>query len=139
MVEEAIEAETGGEIDLDVDSGTVTLRGKDGDEFTFSGNEDGIELPGDFPSAIPVYPDAQAIQYAKIGDAVQAGFQIDAAVADVRDWYVAQLEDQDWVIQMNAITPDGGLMVAELEGETLSIMLATGGDQTTIMITLARD
>lgn len=139
MVEEAIEAETGVEVDLDADSGAVTFRGGDGDTFTFSGNEDGIELPGDFPSAIPVYPDAQAIQYAKIGDAVQAGFQIDAAVADVRDWYVAQLEDQDWVIQMNAITPDGGLMVAELEGETLSIMLATDGDQTTIMITLARD
>jgi len=138
-LEEAIEAETGGEVDLDADSGTVTLRGEDGDEFTFSGNEDGIELPGDFPSAIPIYPDAQAIQYAKIGDAVQAGFQIDATVADVRDWYVEQLEAQDWVIQMNAITPDGGLMMATLEEETLSVMLATEDDQTTIMITLARD
>jgi len=139
MVEEAIEAETGGEVDLDADSGTVTLRGEDGDEITFSGSEDGIELPSDFPSAIPIYPDAQAIQYAKIGDAVQAGFQIDAAVGDVRDWYVGQLEEQDWVIQMNAITPAGGLMVAELEGETLSIMLAPEEDQTAIMITLGRD
>ena len=137
MLEEAIEAETGGEIDLDVDSGTVTIRGKDGEAITFAGDEGGIELPDDFPSTIPVYPDARAIQYVNMGDAVQAGFQVEAALNDVRDWYVEQLES--WDMQMNVVTPDGGLMAAELEGETLSIILGTEGTETTIIITLTRD
>lgn len=136
-VEEAIEAETGGEADVDADSGTVTLRGEAG-EVTFAGSEDGIELPEDFPAAIPIYPDALAIQYVSTADGVQAGFQVDAPVGDVRDWYAEQLEEKGWEIQMNAATPDGGMLAAELEGESLSLMLGSDENETTIIVTLSR-
>ena len=140
MLEEAIEAETGGEIDLDVDSGTVTIRGKDGEAITFAGDEGRIELPDDFPSTIPVYPDAQAIQYTNMGNVMRAGFLVDEAATDVRNWYVEQLEDQGWEIQTNVATPDYMLISAELEGETLSLMLGVAENEpTTIVISLTRD
>lgn len=137
VVEEAIEAETGGEADVDANSGTVTLRGEEG-AVTFAGSDGGVELPDDFPDTIPVYPDALAIQYVSTGDGVQAGFRVDAAVGDVRDWYLEQLEDKGWEIQMNAVTPDGGMLAAELEGETLSLMMGSEENETTIIVTLAR-
>jgi hypothetical protein len=139
MVEEAIEAETGGEVDLDAEEGTVTLRGEDGDEMTFTSNEEGIELPDDFPSHVPVHPDARPTQYASIAGAVQAGFRIDAALTDVRDWYVEQLEEGDWTVQMNAVMSEGGLLVAELGDETLSLMMSAEEGETMLMITLGRD
>lgn len=138
-MEAAIEAQTGADVDLDAESGTVTLRGEEGEEMTFSADETGIELPDDFPSAIPVYPDARAVQYANMGEGVQAAFQVAAAANDVRDWYIEQLEDGGWEIQMNTITPDGGMMLAELEGQTLSVMLGAEEDETTIIVTLSRN
>jgi len=138
MVEEAIEAETGGEVDIDADAGTVTLRGDDGEVLTITSDEDGIELPSDFPENIPVYPGAQATQYASMGDTVQAGFNVADAITTVRDWYVEQLGDAGWTIQMNAIVPDGGLMVAELDGEALSLTMTAEDGATMLLIILGR-
>jgi len=137
-MEAAIEAQTGADVDLDAESGTVTLRGEEGEEMTFTADEGGIELPDDFPSAIPVYPDARAVQYSSMGEGVQAGFQTAAALNDVRDWYVEQLEDGGWELQINTTMPDGGMMTAELEGEALSVILGAEEGGTMIIVTLSR-
>lgn len=138
MVEEAIEAETGAEVDLDAEGGTVTLRDKDGDEVTFSSNEGGIELPSDFPSNIPIHPNARATEYFDSGAGVQVGFQITAPLTDVRDWYLDQLKDGDWTVGMNAVMPDGGVLLAEHGDESLSLMFGAEADETTLIITSSR-
>ena len=138
-VEEAIEAETGGEVDVDADAGTLTVRGEEGEEMTFAGDEGGIELPDDFPSAIPIYPDAVPMQYADVGDAVNAGFTVDAPLNEVRDWYLEQLEDKGWNIEINMFTADGGMITAGLEGQSLSLMLGTDDGETTIIVTMGQD
>ena len=138
-MEEAIEAQTGVDADVDAESGTVTLRGDEGEEMTFTADEAGIELPDDFPSAIPVYPEARAVQYSEMGEGVQATFQVDATLAEVRDWYVEQLEDGGWEIQMNTIMQDGGMMSAEREEESLSLILGAEEEGTMIIITLSKN
>lgn len=135
MVEDAIEADTGAEVNLDAEDGTVTLRGKDGEQMTFSSNEDGVELPSDFPSNIPVYPDARATEYLNTGGGVQVAFQISASMTDVRDWYIEQLKEGDWTIGMNAVTSEGGIMVAEQGDESLSLIFGAEDDETTLIIT----
>jgi len=134
--EAAIEAEAGGDVNVDADAGTLTIRGEDGEEMAFTGGADGVELPEDFPSTIPIYPDAQAMQYATMGDTVQAGFQVDAPLNDVRDWYIEQLEDNDWEIQMNMAVADGSMISAELDGQSLSLILGEDDGETTIIVTL---
>ena len=138
-VEEAIEADTGLEADVDAEAGTVTLRGEEGEELAFASGEGGIELPDDFPSEIPIYPDARPIQYADVGDGVQAGFKVDAELGDVRDWYVEQLEDKGWDIEINMATADGGMISAALDDQSLSLMLGTDEGETMIIVTMGQN
>ena len=135
-VEEALEAEAGGNVDVDAEAGTLTVRGDEGEELAFAGGEGGIELPDDFPSAIPIYPDALPVQYARVGEGVQAGFTVQAPLDEVHDWYIEQLEDKGWNIEMNMSVADGSMVSAGLEGQAMSLMLGSEGGETTIIITM---
>lgn len=50
LVEQAVEDASGGEIDIDSDSGTVEIETEDGS----AQYGEGVELPSDFPSAVPL-------------------------------------------------------------------------------------
>lgn len=138
MVEEAIEAKTGADVELNAEGDSVTLRGEDGEEMTFTSNAEGIELPSDFPSNVPVYPDARATEYLSADDGIQAGFQIAASMIEVRDWYVEQLKKEEWTIQMNAVMSEGGLLTAEHADQSLQLMFAEEDGETVLIMTLGR-
>jgi len=53
-VEKMIEAETGGDVDMDIDGGKVTFKDEDGTVTSVVG--EGAKMPENWPAALPQYP-----------------------------------------------------------------------------------
>lgn len=51
--EKAIESAAGGDVNIDTDSGKISVEGENGEEFEMSVGEE-VELPSSFPSDIPL-------------------------------------------------------------------------------------
>jgi hypothetical protein len=134
-IEEAIEAETGAQVDIDAEGNEVTIRGPEGAELQMAGG-DAIELPDDFPSAVPLYPGAVPVSFLRLGsEGIQATFQTEATASTVQNWYQEQLTDQGWEVQMNTTTPEGSMLMTEREGNTLVISVSgTGESETTLVV-----
>lgn len=141
MAEEAIEAETGAEVDIDAEGNEVTISGPEGVQLQMAG-EGAIDLPDDFPAVVPIYPEAVPVTFLRIAsEGIQATFQTDAAAGVVQTWYMEQLKEQGWEVQMNTTTPEGGMLMAQIEGD--SLMVAVSGSkeesETTFALTFQRE
>jgi hypothetical protein len=128
IAEEAIEAETGAEVDIDAEGNTVTISGPEGVQLQMAGGEGAIDLPDDFPAVVPIYPGAVPVTFLRIAsEGIQATFQTDAAAGAVQTWYMEQLKEQGWEVQMNTTTPEGGMLMAQIEED--SLMVAVSGSE----------
>jgi hypothetical protein len=83
--EKAIEQQTGGQVKLDNDKGTMTIV-TDAGAMTLGS---GAKLPADFPSAVPPYPGATVQFAAKTSNAGKDAWSAAFETADSKDKVVA--------------------------------------------------
>jgi hypothetical protein len=122
LVEQAIEGQTGAEVDLEQDEGTVKIETEEGSaEFGL-----GAELPADFPSDVPIYPGAQVISSLSLGpNRASVSLQSSDNYADVVAFYEAGIPAEGWNVESrNEFTADSGRSV---------ILNATKGNRTVIV------
>lgn len=141
MIERAIERETGGSVDIDLDGdGTVTYEGEDGEAFTVTSGES-AELPAGWPSEVSIMDDA-TITYAGSmmgGDTngLTAVFTVDASKAEVMDYYKTVLTESGWTVAGVMDFGDSGMVSATRgEDESAGVTVATEGGETTVTISL---
>ncbi|MCK8115087.1 hypothetical protein [Anaerosoma tenue] len=102
--------------DVDVDDENVTISTDDGD-ITFGGGDG--ELGNNFPSDIPIHPDAEVSSSSSIvadaGSEHYADLYVDDSVAAVYDWHVDELSSSGWAIgdELQMTTDDGEFMGLE--------------------------
>lgn len=101
FAESFIENVTGNDVDIDIDedgeSGSITLKGKDGEEVSFSANE--TELPDDFPSDIYVVKgEIQGVgtMSSDDGQVVTFGVKTKEDFSDVKETIIKEMKSNGW-------------------------------------------
>lgn len=85
-VEKGIEAEGGGNVDLDLDNGNVSVQSSDG---SFSMDMEG-DVPEEFPADVPLPDDAEVVMSMDFDDGSEVGFNLTLESSDD----VATIADQ---------------------------------------------
>ena len=120
MVEEAIEAETGGEVDLDSESGALSVSGPDGETMQVG---ESVPLPEDLPSFIPIYPDSVPRMVINTGEGMQITLEVDETASAVVAWYRNQLEANGFEIRSDMVGPMGTVLACERGDGTLGLTI----------------
>lgn len=132
MVENMIEGASGGNADVDMATGKMKVQTSEG---TF---EMGGDLPSDWPKDAPVYAGA-TVQYSgtanpatgESGGRALVMMTSDSA-ADVKAFYEKELTANGWAMQGDMQGGGTIILSATKEGSTLSLLIATAGNQTSI-------
>jgi hypothetical protein len=123
--EGALKTATGGAVD--VNGGSVTLKGKDGSQATVSGD---TKIPADFPSDVPMRDDgtvkAVITNQTANGKSFMINIRFKVPQTELLDWYKTELEKGGWTITSTVATGDGGMVAAD-KG-SIGINVVTGPD-----------
>jgi len=133
--ERAIEAATGGSVDIDGDGDDVTIKTADG---TYTG---GNKMPDDFPSDVPVYPDADVQGSYSLNGASGQGFTVglssDDPLADVIAWYKREVAAKGWTIVADANYNGSLVLSATKDARGLNVSVSEDDGKVTIGLVVA--
>ena len=158
MIEEALEAETGTDVDVDISGDSITISGTDVEGGTFHIDADGetgtytsaegelrvqagddVELPADFPEDVPTYAGMKLIS--AMTDSSQDAIMITATTSDpmdkVTDHFKREAVANGWAETMSM--PAGDMMMLQFSknDRALSVAVMKQGQDTTIQLTVA--
>ena len=101
--------------------------------------EQGVALPHDFPSDVPLYPGATLTLAVTIDDLLQVTLHTADDIPDVVKFYREQLEAGDWKIEAELDVKKGDMLSADKDGRTCSVLLTRKSDNVTVIsITLGK-
>jgi hypothetical protein len=120
MVEEAIEAETGREVDLDSEAGTMSVTGPEGETMEIG---ESVALPDDLPDYLPIYPDSTPRMVLRTGEGAQITLEAAEEASTVVSWYREQLAANGFEIQSEMASPMGTVLGAERSGVSLGVTI----------------
>lgn len=107
--EKAIEAATGGTVNVDSNGDDVTVKT---DQGTWSTSD---KLPAGFPTDVPLYPGAtvqgSVAAAQQQGGGNYVGLETTDSIDKVMNWYKAEVVAKGWKVSTN-LEVDGGLMIA---------------------------
>lgn len=133
--ESIIEEQTGGDVDIDSDTGDVSITDKDGNEFSAGQN---VELPDSWPQDVPPFPDGTLITATALaGGEASAQWTLEGNVTDAIDSYSDELVEAGF-------TPDGesntvnSFVTKSFVSSAFDVQLVGGevGGQGTISVTV---
>lgn len=132
-VEEAIEEATQGEakVDISEEGGEVTIETEEG---TFTAGQK--ELPDNFPSDMPVYPDANIGTTASSEDTVSVSLSTDDSLATVSNYYKDELAAEGWEITQTATLENATVYDIKKGKITGAVAVAETDEGVSIIITL---
>ncbi len=118
--EKAVEAATG--VKVESDKNSVTVKGKDGEQVTFSNSEDG-KIPEGFP--LPVYRGAKVLSGSDVKSEGKTlwvvELQVKGDVTDVADFYEKAFQERGFEISRTDTDTDGekmSLLMGESDKES---------------------
>lgn len=142
IVERAIESQTGGDVDLDLDGeGSMTFEGKDGEKFSVTAG-DAAKLPSDWPDSVPIMDDATITYAGSMGGGdgttgLTAVYTVSESKADVVEFYKSELAAEGWTIAGVMDFGDSGMVTATRnESETVGVTVATENGDTTVTVSV---
>ncbi len=133
VAEGIIEKATGGNADVDVKDGSLTVKTSEG---TFS---TGTSLPADWPKDAPVYPGA-TITYSGSSNpqAGESGFGAMLTTKDsaqkVRDYYARELVVQGWKTEATYNADESSVVSATKDTRAFTVVTAEADGATTITL-----
>ena len=134
IVENAIENETGGDVDVDIDSddGTVEIEGEDGETATFGGGE----LPDDLPFDVPGGGDVQAVIQTNNGSTITLVYpsdEFDSLVDHFQKIFDAESAGDEDSFQSSTSNPKSASFAWNTsDGGLRSITISESGPQTLV-------
>ncbi len=131
-IEELIESQGGGEVDIDSEDGEVTIESEDG-SFTASSSGD---LPEEWPGDVPLPDDLAIESSSRIADGSTGGALLSVSgttsmsIEEIQELYSSELEG--WTEGLNMVNSSGGTesltMALEDDGAGRGVMLSATND-----------
>ncbi|MCE5228581.1 hypothetical protein LLG95_03165 [bacterium] len=138
-IENAIENQTGGKTDVNLDKQKMTIETKEGDKMEIGGGEEGIKLPADFPKDIYVYPGAKIEASFKNNDSHQLHLVTADAAAKVIAEYQTQLKKNGWNEKTVTRTGEFSMLEYAKDNRTVVVNASPEGKQTKVMIVMTKE
>lgn len=140
-IEKAMESESGEKADVDISEGKISIKSKEtGEEgiWEMSG-KGGLDLPDDFPSDVPVYPDAELVSSLRAAGGINLVFISKDESEKIRGFYKDGFEDSGWEIIQEMKMPNAYSLGAEKGDMQAVVMIADSDDGNNITITVTRE
>jgi hypothetical protein len=115
----------------------MTVQGKLGKKAHISANKDGVALPEDFPTDVPIYPKATVVTAMTIEKAQMVSLKTADSVKQAEAYYKEKLKDNGWEIKTSMNTEDGMMLQGQKKGHVLTVMVSGKSDETMIQLTVA--
>lgn len=130
-IEQAAEQAGGGNVDLDLDSGTVTVEGEDGNMAIGSD----LALPDTWPADVPPFEGGSLISVMDSGNGSTGTWQVDGTVKEIGDSYRATLEGAGYSLEEGLVSEEM-VTIGGIKGNTRvdAIIVSDGGTGTSITI-----
>ena len=130
-IEQAAEQAGGGNVDLDLDSGTVTVEGEDGNMAIGSD----LALPDTWPADVPAYDGGSLVSVMDSGNGSTGTWQVEGSVKEVADGYRATLEGAGYSLEEGLVSEEM-VTIGGTKGSTRvdAIIVSDGGTGTSITI-----
>jgi len=137
MAESIFESVTGNEVDIDLDedgeSGSITIKGKDGEEVTIGGNEN--ELPDDFPSDFFVVDgkiEGVGVMSSNNGKVVNFVIKTDKDFTDVKDEIIKEMKSNGWENTMTMGAGEESAQMYTKDDKSATVGLAKENEETLV-------
>lgn len=121
VAEKAIEAQTGGKVDIDAQGNDVTIKTEAGEsQYSAGGN---AKLPENFPSELIAADDAKIIISSTADAGNTVAYTTDSDQGEIFDKYKSQLAEQGWKKEMEIDTGNGKMVNFSKDKENVSITI----------------
>jgi hypothetical protein len=114
MAEKALEAQTGGKVDIDANNGKVNIKTKDGESQISTGGD--IKVPDSFPKELIAAEDAKVIVATNSENGDTIAFTTDTDQSTIFEKYKTELPGAGWKQEM-VIDLGNGKMASFSKGE----------------------
>lgn len=131
-LESSIEDGTGGSADVNIDENKWTFTDDNGETSMEYG--EGVELPSDFPSDVPVYSGATVTGKTTSTDGSTVSFSTDDSVSKVSSFYKKELEDEGWTEISTYESTDSIVLSYEKDEQQLSLSIYGDSSGTSFVI-----
>ena len=138
-VERRIEAETGGEAEVDLSEGTMEVKGEtDEGEFAMTAGER-TEIPDDFPGDVFIYKPSTAVMSMMVPEGHSLTLTTKDDQAKVMDAYKIEMEKNGWS-QEGSMNMGDHMMLVYKKGERMAnVSVISADDKTQINLTVAAE
>lgn len=131
-LEQAAEQAGGGNVDLDLESGTVTVEGEDGNMAIGSD----LALPDTWPADVPPFDGGSLVSVVDSGSGSTGTWQVEGSVKDVADSYRAALEGAGYSLEEGMVSEEM-VTIGGVKGNTRVDAIIVGDGSTGTSITIS--
>ena len=129
-IESDIEEATGGDADVDLDDGTVSINTNEG---TFEAGED-VDIPDGFPSDVHVI-DGTVTAAMQMGEGIYTvTIQTSKTASQAKSEYREELENDGWTINFSLDVEGGSTMTGEKDERTVSVSISSDDADGTLVV-----
>ena len=133
LAEKALEANSGQDVDVDIneDGQTVTIQTEDGTLTQSSG--DNVELPADFPSDVALPDDYKVMSVMTMGPVTSVVLEVPESPSDLFTAFKSGQADQGWKETMAMQGGEGSMLGFEKDDRSLLVNLSRSEDGGTMV------
>jgi hypothetical protein len=128
----------GEKVTMTKDGGEVSFKGQNGEEVHFAGGKKDVALPADFPSDVAIYPKATVALSSTADQGMTVMLHTADSAEKAKTFYDEKLKKDGWKIENTLNTPAGAMMVGSKDGRTLTVLVASDSDKTSIHLTVTK-
>jgi hypothetical protein len=115
----------------------VAFKGINGQEVHYAGGKKNVALPADFPADI-VYPKATVALSSTANEVMMVVLKSADPLEKAKTFYDETLKKSGWKIENTLNTPAGTMVQGTKEGRTLTVLISTESDQTSIQLSVTK-
>jgi hypothetical protein len=135
-IEEAIEKESKGKVDVDLDKGKITMKSEDGEVEVDAGKA--VELPKEFPKDVYVYKGAKIIMSMKIPEGQLITLQSKDDPEKVIENYKQKLTAKGWSQKAFMNLTEQRIFVGQKDSRMVNVMAIKVEDVTQIRVSVSK-
>lgn len=138
LAEKAIEKNGGGKANVDISSGKITVKTKEGEIVATSGGS--ATLPADFPKDVLILADAKMLATVKVPNGFSVTLESKETAEGIAKKYAAEMKAKGWSEEVSMNTGEGMMLgySKEKEKRSANIMVAKADKGSQIIITVAK-
>jgi len=137
IIEKAIESETGGNAEVDIEENSFRLKTEEGEMSMTAG--DSVKLPDDFPEDVYLYKGADLNMAMEFPEAVNLTFETKDDMEKVSQAYLNEMLKKGWGKEMSMDMGGRKMMVFKKDDRTANVSIASDEEMTQIALTVAKE